>query len=62
MKPMPPEELLAILTAGARLAPEKSRALPAASYRDPVESVRLAGEVGPKKRRERPPKINKKWR
>jgi hypothetical protein len=62
MKPMPPEELLAILTAGARLAPEKSRALPAASYRDPADSVRLAGEVAPKKRKEKLAKVNKKWR
>jgi hypothetical protein len=62
MSKIDPDEMLAILTAGARLAPEKSRALPASSYRDPAESVRLAGEAAPKRRRNRPPKINKKWR
>lgn len=62
MSKIDPTEMLAILTAGARLAPEKSRALPAASYRDPAESVRLMGEIAPKKRKERPPKVNKKWR
>lgn len=38
------EELLAIMTAGARLSPERSRALSAASYRDPAQSVELAGD------------------
>jgi hypothetical protein len=41
MKPIPPEELLAIMTAGARLAPEKSRALPMTVGRAIRESSRL---------------------
>jgi hypothetical protein len=61
--PMSREEYLAVLLAPARRDPEPSRALPAAAYRDPAESVKLAGEVPkPKVKRGRPPKVNKKWR
>jgi len=60
--PISKEELLAIMTAGARLAPEPSRALPAAAYRDPAESVQLAADVARPRRKPKPPKVNKKWR
>jgi hypothetical protein len=63
MSAIDPDEMLAIMTVGARLAPEKSRALPAASYRDPAETVKLAGDIrSVRKAKGRPPKVNKKWR
>lgn len=61
--PMSREEYLAVLLAPARRDPEPSRALPAAAYRDPAESVRLEAEMAKAKpQKQRPPKINKKWR
>lgn len=61
--PISKEELLTIMTAGARMAPETSRALPAGAYRDPADSVLLGREKPkPKTVRCKPPKINKKWR
>lgn len=63
MSALTKDELLAIMTVGARLAPELSRALPAAAYRDPAESVLLEHEKPAlKPRKHRPPKVNKKWR
>ena len=47
-----------IMTAGARLAPEPSRALPVAAYRDPALSVELVGEKA-NPRKHRPPKVSK---
>jgi hypothetical protein len=61
--PMTREEYLAVLLAPARREPERSRALPAAAYRDPAESVQLEAEKAePKRKRPKPPKVNKKWR
>lgn len=61
--PLSKDELLAVLLAPARRDPEPSRALPAAAYRDPAESVRMAAEIPkPKVKRPRAPKVNKKWR
>lgn len=61
--PMSREEYLAVLLAPARSNPEPSRALPAAAYRDPAESVMLEREKSPPKaKKHRPPKVNKKWR
>ena len=61
--PLSKDEILAVFLAPARRDPEPSRALPAASYRDPAESVRLVAEQAkPKVKRHRPPKVNKKWR
>lgn len=61
--PMSREEYLAILLAPARQAPERSRALPAAAYRDPAESVQLEAEKAlPPRKKPKPPKVNKKWR
>lgn len=61
--PLSKDELLAVMLAPARRDPERSRALPAAAYRDPAESVKLPGEVPKTKvKRGRPPKVNKKWR
>lgn len=59
--PISKAELLAIMTARARLAPERSHALPASSYRDPAESVKLEADK-PKVRKQRMAKVNKKWR
>lgn len=62
-EPISKDELLVVMTAGARLAPEPSHALPAAAYRDPAESVLLDREKPkPKTVRRKLPKINKKWR
>jgi len=61
--PMSREEYLAVLLAPARREPERSRALPAAAYRDPAESVQLEAEKArPTRKKPRPPKVNKKWR
>ena len=61
--PLSKDELLAVLLAPARRDPEPSRALPAASYRDPAESVQLEQEKQkPKVKRHSAPKVNKKWR
>ena len=61
--PMSREEYLAVLLAPARRDPEPSRALPAAAYRDPAESVQMEREKQkPKVKRPSVPKVNKKWR
>lgn len=61
--PLSKDELLAVLLAPARRDPEPSRALPAAAYRDPAESVRMAADTPkPKVKRAHAPKVNKKWR
>lgn len=61
--PLSKDELLAVLLAPARRDPEPSRALPAAAYRDPAESVRMEAEKQkPKVKRPNAPKVNKKWR
>jgi hypothetical protein len=61
--PLSKAELLAVMLAPARQAPERSRALPAACYRDPAESVKLEVEKPkPKPKKPKPPKVNKKWR
>lgn len=61
--PLSKAELLAVLLAPARRDPELSRALPAAAYRDPAESVRMVAEQPKQKvKRPRAPKVNKKWR
>lgn len=61
--PMSREEYLAVLLAPARRDPERSHALPAAAYRDPAESVKLAADIV-KAKRKKPiqVKVNKKWR
>lgn len=61
--PLSKDELLAVLLAPARQHREPSRALPAAAYRDPAESVKLEAEKVIKKvKASKPPKRNKKWR
>ncbi|MRW82909.1 hypothetical protein GJ698_02240 [Pseudoduganella sp. FT26W] len=61
--PLRKDELLAVMLAPARHSPERSRALPAACYRDPAESVKLEAEKPkPKPKKPKPPKVNKKWR
>ena len=64
--PISKAELLAVLLAPARQDPERSRALPAAAYRDPAQSVQLEAEKAraesKKPRKHKPPKVNKKWR
>lgn len=56
-----PDEMLAIMIAGARLNPERSHALPASNYGDPSKVIRLSGEME-RKSKEKLLKINKKWR
>ena len=61
--PISKAELLAVYLAPARRDPEPSRALPAAAYRDPAESVQMEREKQkPKVKRPSAPKVNKKWR
>ena len=61
--PLSRDELLAVMLAPARRDPERSRALPAAAYRDPAESVKLAADIEkPKRKKPIQPKVNKKWR
>lgn len=61
--PLSKDELLAVMLAPARRDPERSRALPAAAYRDPAESVKMAADIVKVKRKKgRAPKVNKKWR
>lgn len=63
--PLSREEYLQILLAPARQNPERSRALPAAAYRDPAETVAMESEKQRKKskrKKDRPPKVLKKWR
>ena len=61
--PLSKSELLAVYLAPARRDPEPSRALPAAAYRDPAESVLMEAEkLKQKVKRPSAPKVNKKWR
>jgi len=43
-------DMLEILTAGGRLNPEKSRALPSGAYGDPAKSIEFAGEIERKRK------------
>ncbi len=57
------DELLDVMLAPARRAPERSRALPSAAYRDPAQTVQLEAEkTAPPRTKKKPPKPNKKWR
>lgn len=55
MKPDEPINLLAIHTAGARMNPQKSTALPQSEYGDPSKRIRFRAEIEQEERRKARP-------